>query len=166
MSHYGKFGAMIATSMICMYATTYLNTYTLDHIFWSETRMYMTFIMGSVMAVVMLLFMWSMYEKLVANIFILLVSTGIVATSVYLVRSQIFVDQLAYMKAMIPHHSIAILTSERATITDPKVKALAEQIIKAQVAEIGMMKRYIADLEADRPATDIGTDMRDAPISR
>ena len=72
----------------------------------------------------------------------------IVAGSLYLVRSQETVDDVSYMRAMIPHHSIAIMTSERAHIRDPRVRALADDIIKAQVREISEMKRLIADLEA------------------
>jgi uncharacterized protein (DUF305 family) len=51
------------------------------------------------------------------------------------------------MKAMIPHHSIAILTSRRAQIHDPRVRKLADEIIEAQVREIGEMETLIADLE-------------------
>jgi uncharacterized protein (DUF305 family) len=51
------------------------------------------------------------------------------------------------MKAMIPHHSIAILTSERAHISDPRVRALADEIISSQKREIAEMKALIADLE-------------------
>lgn len=51
------------------------------------------------------------------------------------------------MKAMIPHHSIAILTSERAEISDPRVRQLADEIIEAQQREIAEMEALIADLE-------------------
>lgn len=50
------------------------------------------------------------------------------------------------MKAMIPHHSIAIMTSERAHIRDLRVRKLADGIIEAQVREIGEMEQLIADL--------------------
>jgi len=58
------------------------------------------------------------------------------------------VDQVSWMKAMIPHHSIAILTSERADIQDPRVRELADSIIEAQRREIDEMKALIKDLEA------------------
>jgi uncharacterized protein (DUF305 family) len=51
------------------------------------------------------------------------------------------------MKAMIPHHSIAILTSKRADIKDPETKKLAEEIIEAQKREIAQMKKIIYRLE-------------------
>ena len=54
---------------------------------------------------------------------------------------------------MIPHHSIAILTSERANIYDPRVRKLADDIIEAQRLEISEMKALIADLEGGPTAT-------------
>jgi uncharacterized protein (DUF305 family) len=69
-------------------------------------------------------------------------------TSLWLVRSQETVTDIAYMEAMIPHHSIAILTSERAHIRNPRVRKLADGIIEAQVREIGEMKNLIDDLKA------------------
>jgi uncharacterized protein (DUF305 family) len=107
----------------------------------------MALIMGATMAIVMLAFMWKMYPNKTANIGILVGSLAVFAISLWLVRSQATVGDVAYMKAMIPHHSIAILTSERANITDPRVRKLADGIIAAQKKEIGEMKDYIRDLE-------------------
>ncbi len=144
---YPKFLAMIATStgvMILMY----LNTYAFDHVFWSETRAYMAVLMGATMAIVMLLFMLGMYPNKVVN-FAIFSGAGVVfVISLWLVRSQVTVGEISWMKAMIPHHSIAILTSERAAIEDPRVRALAAEIITAQRKEIAEMKALIADLEA------------------
>jgi ABC-type uncharacterized transport system permease subunit len=130
-----------------MYGLMYLNTYSLDHVYFSETRLYMALVMGAAMTVVMLLFMLGMYDNARANAAILVVSVAVFAGSLYLVRSQVTVDQVSYMKAMIPHHSIAIMTSRRATITDPRVRKLADGIIEAQVREIGEMKALIAELD-------------------
>lgn len=150
MNNYARFGAMIATSTLVMFGLMYLNVYQLDHIFFSETRAYMALIMGATMAVIMLAFMLGMYKKRSVNLAIFLGSAVIFAGSLWLVRSQQTVDQVSWMKAMIPHHSIAILTSERATITDPRVRELADQIIQAQREEIAEMKRLISDLENAR----------------
>jgi len=57
MKPYPKFAAMIATSTVVMFGLMYLNTYALDHIFFSETRAYMALIMGATMTIVMLGFM-------------------------------------------------------------------------------------------------------------
>lgn len=144
---YGRFGTMIATSTVVMFGLMYLNSYALDHVWFSQTRMWMAFVMGAAMAVVMLSFMLGMYESRRANMAILAGSVVAFAGALWLVRSQETVDDVAYMKAMIPHHSIAILTSERAHIRDPRVRALADGIIEAQVREIAEMKQLIADLE-------------------
>lgn len=147
MKSYAKFGTMIAVSTFLMYWLMYLNVFQLDHIFYSQTRLYMALIMGSVMAFVMLLFMWGMYKNKTVNFIILGVSAIVFSASLWLVRSQTTVDDVSWMKAMIPHHSIAILTSERAEIEDPRVKELSEEIIKAQRREIEEMKQLIKDLE-------------------
>ncbi|MCD1645418.1 DUF305 domain-containing protein [Aurantimonas coralicida] len=144
---YSTFGAMIATSTIVMFGLMYLNTYSLDHILFSETRAWMAIVMGATMAVIMLAFMLGMYRNRTANIAIFAAAIIAFAGSLYLVRSQDTVADVAWMKAMIPHHSIAILTSERANISDPRVRKLADEIIEAQRREIGEMKALIADLE-------------------
>ncbi|MBR7618754.1 DUF305 domain-containing protein [Phenylobacterium sp. 20VBR1] len=139
---------MIATSTIIMFGLMYLNTFMLQHVRFSETRLYMALLMGAVMAIVMMLFMLKMYENKRANMAILAGSVVVFAISLWLVRSQETVGDVAYMKAMIPHHSIAIMTSERAHIKDPEVRKLADGIIDAQIREIAEMDRMIARLEA------------------
>ncbi len=148
MNRYGKFAAMILTSTVVMFGLMYLNTYRSDHIFFSETRMYMAFIMGAVMAIIMLGFMFNMYSSKKINIAIILGSIAIFAASLWLVRSQETIEDVSWMKAMIPHHSIAILTSERAHIKDPRVRKLADGIIETQRKEIAEMEDLIKDLES------------------
>ncbi|ANU28488.1 DUF305 domain-containing protein [Planococcus versutus] len=147
MTAYIKFGIMIVTSTFLMYGLMYLNVFQLDHIFYSETRLYMALIMGSIMAIVMLLFMWPMYKNKKTNSLILGMAAVIFTLSLWLVRSQVLIEDTGWMKAMIPHHSIAILTSERANISDPRVRELADSIINAQRQEIDEMKKLINDLE-------------------
>ncbi|MHA8045575.1 DUF305 domain-containing protein [Roseomonas mucosa] len=150
---YTRFGLMILTSTVIMFGLMYLNTYALDHVFYSQTRTWMAIVMGATMAVIMLLFMLGMYRNRTANMAILGASVLVFAGALWLVRSQQTVGDVAYMKAMIPHHSIAIMTSERARIRDPRVRQLADSIIEAQVREIGEMKQLIAELEANPPAS-------------
>lgn len=147
MNPYLKFGIMIGTSTFLMYWLMYLNVFQFEHVTFSETRVYMALIMGSIMAVVMMLFMWPMYKNQKINTAILAGSAVVFALSLWLVRSQVLVEDTGWMKAMIPHHSIAILTSERADISDPRVRELADQIIEAQREEIAEMKKLIEDLE-------------------
>ena len=139
---------MITTSTIVMFILMYLNTFAWEHVYFSETRLYMAFVMGASMAVIMLLWMLGMYQNRAINAAILIAAVVVFAVSLWLVRSQLPVGQVSYMKAMIPHHSIAIMTSERALITDPRVRKLADDIIEAQRREIAEMRDLIADLEA------------------
>lgn len=139
---------MIVASTAVMFVLMYLNNYALEQVYFSETRFYMALVMGASMAVVMLLFMWGMYQDKKLNAAILAVAVVTFAGSLWLVRSQSTIDDVSWMKAMIPHHSIAILTSSRANISDPRVRELADEIIKAQEREIAEMKRLIEELES------------------
>ena len=105
--------------------------------------------MGGAMMIVMLLFMWGMYKDRKKNFIILAVGAVVMALALWLVRSQATIDDKEYMSAMIPHHSIAIMTSERASLKDPRVRKLAHDIILAQRREIAQMKYLIADIEAN-----------------
>ncbi|WP_025647267.1 MULTISPECIES: DUF305 domain-containing protein [unclassified Psychrobacter] len=147
MNPYVKFGLMILTSTIVMYIMMYFNTYKWDHVYFSETRAYMALYMGAMMAVIMLAFMGNMYKKTKVNLMIYGLGIVLFAFGLWGVRSQQTVDQVDWMQAMIPHHSIAILTSERADIDDPRVRQLADDIIKAQKREIGEMQALIEELE-------------------
>jgi len=147
MNKYAKFGLMILTSTAVMFGLMYLNTYQLDHVFFSETRFYMALMMGATMAVIMLAFMLGMYANRPANIAIFIGSILVFIVALWLVRSQATVGEVSYMKAMIPHHSIVILKSERAHISDPRVRKLADDIIAAQRREIAEMKALVQELE-------------------
>ncbi len=145
--NYMKFFGMILTSAIFMYIVMYLNTYEFGHVFFSEMRLYMTILSTAVMAVVMLGFMMHMLEDKKINLGIVGVAVVVFVASLVLMRNQTTIDDVDYMEGMIPHHSIAILTSKRANISDPRVRELADEIIKAQNKEIAEMKKLIEDLE-------------------
>jgi len=151
-SKYRRFWLMIATSAIVMFGLMYLNTYALPHVHWSETRFFMTLIMAAAMAVVMLSFMLNMYKNSRINLAIYVGSALLFALALFLVRSQVTVQDRSYMKAMIPHHSIAIMTSERAQIEDERVRELADEIIRAQRREIAEMEWLIDDISQNGKA--------------
>ena len=138
---------MIVTSTVVMFVLMYSTVYVLDHVWWSQTKGYMALYMGATMAIVMLAFMLNMYEDKRKNIAIFAGSALLFAVSFFLVRAQTTVGDVAWMKAMIPHHSIAILTSERAQISDPRARQLADEIIETQRREIAEMERLIEELE-------------------
>ncbi len=144
---YGKFMLMLTLSFIAMYITMYMNTYAWDHVWFSLTRFYMAILGICAMAVIMLTVMLGMYKNKKKNIAIYAGSLLIFLSALGLVRAQIPVGDVLWMKAMIPHHSIAILTSKRADIQDPEAQQLAKEIIEAQEREIAEMKKIIYRLE-------------------
>ena len=144
---YWRFAAMIATSTVVMYGLMYLNTYRLSQVYFSETRAWMALLMGAVMALIMLAFMLNMYKKRAVNLAIFGGSVAVFALTLWIIRSQETVDDVDFMAAMIPHHSIAIMTSSRAHITDPRVRKIADEIIAAQEKEIAEMRFLIRELE-------------------
>jgi uncharacterized protein (DUF305 family) len=151
MGSYVRFGLMILCSTLVMYGLMYLNTYELAHVHFSQTRAWMALVMGAAMAVVMLAFMLGMYKDKGRNALIFIGASAVFALSLWLVRSQRTVDDVSYMRAMIPHHSIAIMTSERARISDRRVRKLADGIAATQRKEIAEMEALIADIERNGP---------------
>jgi len=152
-SNYGTFFAMIGTSTLVMFGLMYLNSYEFGHVRFSETRTFMAIYMGAAMAIIMLLFMLGMYKNKKLNLSIFIGSAVIFAAGLFFVRSQETVQDKSWMRAMIPHHSIAILTSERAEIEDVRVRELADEIIKAQRREIKEMDWLIQDIAENGVAT-------------
>jgi hypothetical protein len=84
---YGRFAAIIVTSTVIMFGLMYLNTFALDHVWYSQTRTWMALLMGATMAIVILLFMWGMYKNRAANIGLLVAGAVVFAISLRLVRS-------------------------------------------------------------------------------
>lgn len=155
---YVRFGLMIPTSTVAMFILMYLNTYAWEHLFFSETRTYMALMMGAAMAVIMLAYMLGMYSNKRLNMAIFIGAIVVFGLTLWLVRSQVTVSGPSYMRAMIPHHSIAIMTSERAQIEDPRVEKLAEEIIIAQRREIAEMRYLIAHISDGNVAESIYRD--------
>lgn len=146
-SNYTNFLVMIATSMVAMFFLMYAHSYQIiGHFWYSETRFFMTLIMGGAMVIIMLLYMLHMYSNRSKNIATLALGVVLIAGGIWLVRSQKTVSGVDYMEGMIPHHSIAILTSERSQIEDVRVRELADEIIKAQRREIMEMQWLINDI--------------------
>ena len=147
--NYGRFLLMLLLSFTAMYITMYLNTYKLDHVYFSMTRFYMACLGIAAMAVIMLSLMLHMYRNRKKNMAIYAGSFLLFVSALFLVRAQEPIGDVLYMKAMIPHHSIAIMTSKRAEINDPETRKLADDIIKAQVKEIAQMKKILARMEKE-----------------
>jgi hypothetical protein len=150
---YLRFGAMILTAMVVMYAVMFVSSWEWSHIRWSESRMFMALTMGGTMGLIMLGWMLNMYKNVKGNIAIVATSLLLLGVGVFLDRSQTTVQDSGWMSAMIPHHSMAITRSERAEIDDVRVCELARSISEAQRREILEMDWLIEDIERNGPAT-------------
>jgi hypothetical protein len=149
---YSRFFLMLAISLVAMYPVMYLNTFEWDHVYFSLTRLYMALLMLATMAIIMMSFMWSMYPNKQRNALIMGGSLVALVVVTIMVRAQTFVGDTLWMKAMIPHHSIAIMVSKRADIKDPEVRKLADDIIEAQEREIKQMQQMLTRLKRERAA--------------
>jgi ABC-type siderophore export system fused ATPase/permease subunit len=143
---WGRFAGMIATSTVIMFFLMYQLIYSVDHATFSINRLIASLLMGCVMTIVMLGFMWSMYKGMMTKVVVLIVAAIAGATLLVMNRSQTVVDDTAFMKSMIPHHSIAINNARKASISDPRVRELADEIIASQVREIAEMKLLLEDI--------------------
>ncbi|GAA0812172.1 hypothetical protein Sya03_57570 [Spirilliplanes yamanashiensis] len=144
---YLRFGAMILTAMVVMYAVMFVSSWQWSHIRFSESRVFMALTMGGTMGLIMLGYMLNMYRNIKANLGVVAASLLLLGVGVFLDRSQTTVQDSGWMNSMIPHHSMAITRSERAEISDVRVCELAKQISKAQREEILEMKWLIEDIE-------------------
>ncbi|MGE0569282.1 MAG: DUF305 domain-containing protein [Bacteroidia bacterium] len=144
---YKNFLIMLGISFVIMYAVMFLNVDEAGHIYLSLTRFYIALLMVSPMALLMLILMNKMYRNKKLNIVISLTAITAFVIALFFLRTQTLVKDIQYMKAMIPHHSSAILTSKQAKIEDPKVKKLSEEIIESQEREIEEMKQILKRME-------------------
>src|SRR3546814_4242028 len=137
---WGRFSAMIAVSTFIMFFLRYQLVDSSEHLMFSLNRLIAAFIMGSVMTMVMLGLMWSMYKGMALKVAVLAGALILGVALLAINRSQTLVGDVLVMKAMIPHHSIAINNARRADISDPRVRDLADEIIASQMREIAEMK--------------------------
>lgn len=143
---WGRFAAMIAVSTIIMFPLMYQLVYSFDHVLFSVNRLVASLVMGCVMTIIMLGFMWSMYKGTAVKASVLIVAAVAGLALVFVNRNQSLIDDVRSMQSMIPHHSIAINNARKASISDPLVRKLADQIIEGQVKDLEM-KMLIEDIE-------------------
>jgi len=141
---YRSFAIELTLDFIIMYLVMYTMIATLDHFYINLNNVYMTLMMVSPMALLMLIFMRSMYPSRRANLLIGGGAALVFALSFYGMRTQAAVGDAEFLKSMIPHHSGAILMCREASLTDPEVLALCEEIVVAQEREIAQMKAILA----------------------
>ena len=147
---WGKFAAMIVTSVAIMFVLMYQLVYSLDHVMFSVNRLVASLVMGCVMTLLMLGSMWSMYQGRAVKVTVVAVAAVAAVALLAINRDQTLIDDTRFMKSMIPHHSIAINNARKASISDPRVRKLADQIIESQLREIALMKLLVDDISQGR----------------
>ncbi|MBN2623561.1 MAG: DUF305 domain-containing protein [Acidimicrobiales bacterium] len=150
---YLRFGAMILTSMVFMYWVMFVGSWELSHVRFSQSRVFMALTMGGTMGLVMLAWMLNMYRSVTGNIVVVVVSLLLLGGGIALDRSQATVGDVSFMRAMIPHHSLAITRSERFDVDDVRVCDLAVEISEAQRREILEMEWLIDDINENGAAS-------------
>lgn len=143
---WGRFAAMIAISTALMFVLMYQLVYSADHVLFSLNRLVASLVMACVMTVVMLGIMWPMYRGQALKIGIVAAAALLGAALLWANRQQELISDESFMRSMIPHHSIAINNARKASLSDPRVRSLADQIIRSQVTEIAEMKFLLADI--------------------
>ena len=143
---WGRFAGMVALSTLLMFGFMYQLVYSDEHLTFSVNRLVASLLMGCVMTIIMLAFMWSMYPGSKTKVAVLLTAAVLGVLLLTVNREQTLIDDARFMTSMIPHHSIAINNARNASISDPRVRKLADQIIESQVREIAEMKLLLEDI--------------------
>jgi hypothetical protein len=103
-SSWGKLAAMVAVSTALMFILMYQLVYQADHVFFSLNRLIASLVMACVMTIVMLGFMWSLFQGRKRKVAVMFVGAlaGIVLLAINL--NQLLFGDTAFMKAMMPLH--------------------------------------------------------------
>ena len=141
---YRSFGVELIVDFIIMYLVMYTMIASLNHFYFNLNNVYMTLMMVSPMAILMLVFMRSMYPSKRTNLLIGGAAALVFAVSFWGMRTQAAVGDTEFLRSMIPHHSGAILMCQQASLTDPEVLGLCEEIVRSQEQEIAQMKALLA----------------------
>ena len=141
---YRSFAIELVLDFIIMYLVMYTMIASLNHFYFNLNNVYMTLMMVSPMAILMLVFMRSMYPSKRTNLIIGGVAALVFALSFLGMRTQAGVGDKEFLRSMIPHHSGAILMCRQASLKDPEVRALCDEIVQGQEREIAQMKALLA----------------------
>ena len=141
--HYGRLMIELAIDFVIMYLVMFTMIRSLDHFYNNINNVWMTLMMVTPMAIVMLVAMRSMFPSRKGNVLIIIGAIIVFGVSFYGMRSQVAVGDEQFLRSMIPHHSGAILMCQEASITNPEIKALCGEIVDSQRREIEQMKAIL-----------------------
>jgi hypothetical protein len=142
-NHYARLGVELAIDFVVMYLVMYTMIATARHFQFNINNLYMTLMMVAPMAIVMLVSMRSMFPNPRLNWKIIAAALAVFIASFMGMRTQAGVGDKEFLRAMIPHHSGAILMCREARITDPDIKALCADIVRSQTQEIAQMEALL-----------------------
>lgn len=140
---YAKLAIALLLSLIVMFVLTMSMIVTIDHFYINMSNLWMAVIMVAPMGVIMLAVMSDMFGNIRLNIALYTTFAIIFFGAFLLGRAEVFVGDEQFLKSMIPHHSRAILVCEEASITDPEIIQLCDQIIETQREEIRQMEEIL-----------------------
>lgn len=146
-NHYPKLLIMAILSFVSMYVLMYSMVNTIGNVFNNFNQFYMAGMMTAPMVVFELLLMGSMYPDKRLNVVILLVSLITLVGFFLFIRQQTAIGDNQFLRAMIPHHSGAILMCEQSSLQDPEIQALCDSIVQSQQGEIDQMKAILQRLD-------------------
>lgn len=142
---YARLMVELAIDFVIMYLVMYTMIRTLDHFYLNINNVWMTLMMVTPMALVMLFAMRSMFPSRNRNVLLIVGALLVFGVSYYGMRAQVGVGDKQFLRSMIPHHSGAILMCQEAAITDPELKALCRDIVDSQTREIAQMKAMLKE---------------------
>lgn len=141
--HYGRLMIELAIDFVIMYLVMYTMIRTLDHFYLNINNVWMTLMMVTPMALVMLFAMRSMFPSRNRNLILIAGAVIVFGISYYGMRAQVGVDDKQFLRSMIPHHSGAILMCQEASLRDPEIQALCREIVDSQQKEIAQMQAML-----------------------
>ena len=142
--HYMMLALNLGISLVIMYVAMFAMIWTWGEFLQNINFFYMALVMWAPMAIVMLVTMRSMYRNAKLNGLLYLAFGLVFLLSLIAIRDQSLVGNRQFLRSMIPHHSGAILMCQEASISDPEIKQLCQEIIASQKAEIDQMKAILA----------------------
>jgi hypothetical protein len=131
---------MIGSFVIQYLFMSLIMTNNFKNITFSLGKLYISIIMALLMGILEVLMMDMHMNNVSLNYYLIL--GFLLVIFIYIYRNQIYIEDKEYLKEMIEHHSMAILTSEEIIqkTDSERVKNLAESIINIQEKEILYMK--------------------------
>ena len=148
--HYGRLMVELAIDFVIMYLVMFTMIRSLDHFYNNINNVWMTLMMVTPMALVMLAAMRSMFPSRKRNLLVIAGALIVFGVSFYGMRTQLAVGDEQFLRSMIPHHASAILMCEKAPLRDPDIQQLCLQIVASQQGEIDQMKAKLVELGSRR----------------